>query len=90
MGVFRIMYYWCQTLRAAEKQRGPACLATAPCCGLLPGVTVDNVVSNNWKDSIVKGGVASHTLDKLEIHRDGPRTVLYSSHVDLSHILLRC
>ena len=45
MGVFRIMYYWCQTLRAAEKQRGPACLATAPCCGLLPGVTVDEATS---------------------------------------------
>jgi hypothetical protein len=46
--------------------------------------------SNNWKDSIVKGGEASPTLDKLEIYRDGPQTVLDSSHVDLFPILLRC
>jgi hypothetical protein len=57
MGVFRIMYYWCQTLRAAEKQRGPACLATAPCCGLLPGVTVNNVVLN----TIIITDVCPHT-----------------------------
>ena len=47
-------------------------------------------VSNNWKDSIVKGGEASPTLDKLEIYHDGPQTVLDSSHVDLFPILLRC
>jgi hypothetical protein len=46
--------------------------------------------SNNWKDSIVKGGEASPTLDKLEIYHDGPQTVLDSSHVDLFPILLRC
>jgi len=42
------------------------------------------------KDSIVKGGEASPTLDKLEIYRGGPQTVLDSSHVDLFPILLRC
>ena len=47
-------------------------------------------ISNNQKDSIVKGGEASPTLDKLEIYRDGPQTVLDSSHVDLFPILLRC
>ena len=44
----------------------------------------------NIKDSIVKGGEASPTLDKLEIYHDGPQTVLDSSHVDLFPILLRC
>ena len=46
--------------------------------------------SYDSKDSIVKGGEASHTLDKLEIYHDGPQTVLNSSHVDLFPILLRC
>jgi len=48
--------------------------------------------SSNWKDSIVRGGEASPTLDKLEIYRDGPQTVLDSSHIhiDLFPILLRC
>jgi len=41
-------------------------------------------------DSIVKGGEASPTLDKLEIYRGGPQTALDSSHVDLFPILLRC
>ena len=41
-------------------------------------------------DSIVKGGEASPTLDKLEIYRGGPQTVLDSSHIDLFPILLRC
>jgi hypothetical protein len=51
---------------------------------------MDRCTSNNWKDSIVKGGEASPTLDKLEIYHDGPQTVLDSSHVDLFPILLRC
>jgi len=41
-------------------------------------------------DSIVKGGEASPTLDKLEFYRGGPQTVLNSSHIDLFPILLRC
>jgi hypothetical protein len=36
----------------------------------------------------VSGGEAAPTLDKLEIYRDGPQTVLDSSHVDLRLILL--
>ena len=46
--------------------------------------------SYSRKDSIVRGGEASHKLTKLDIYRDGPQTVLDSSHVDVCLILLRC
>ncbi len=53
-------------------------------------INKEQTSSNNQKDSIVKGGEATPTLDKLEIYHDGPQTVPDSSHVDLFPILLRC